>query len=407
MLIEAQLLWGEDVIRVALVEPRPVVRIVDLGLPFPVDGVVYSGGSLVQDAVVAGGIELRLRLVDRSPSWERGDLHVPQYVALAGIFHAAVLVLAFFVRATPMEEEEAHRTELQAFSAVLDAREHPAIADAENGAGDAPLDEEPGTPTRSGAPGTAGTATANRHGVTQRAHGHEVTEPLHDPRRREAALVFGMVGIINLAGGSSSTGKNAFAEYEGPSATGSVFGTRIEDAMGMGGATLSGTGEGGGGLGAGIGVNGVSGLCDAQCMATRGTVGRAGGKGIGLGGGHATKAPMLRCGHEEPSDGRVGCNAQVNGRLPPETVQRIVRQSFGRLRGCYEAGLRKDPSLAGRVAVKFVIDREGAVSTASAGEHDLRDEAVVSCVVRGFAAMSFPPPSGGIVTVVYPITFST
>ena len=38
---------------------------------------------------------------------------------------------------------------------------------------------------------------------------------------------------------------------------------------------------------------------------------------------------------------------QVNGRLPPEVIQRIVRQNFGRFRLCYENGLRNNPNLAG------------------------------------------------------------
>ena len=44
---------------------------------------------------------------------------------------------------------------------------------------------------------------------------------------------------------------------------------------------------------------------------------------------------------------------QVNGRLPPEVIQRIVRQNFGRFRLCYEDGLKSNPELAGRVTVKF------------------------------------------------------
>mgnify|MGYP006314362019 FL=1 len=57
----------------------------------------------------------------------------------------------------------------------------------------------------------------------------------------------------------------------------------------------------------------------------------------------------------------------MNGRLPPEVIQRIVRQNFGRFRLCYENGLRNNPTLSGRVSVKFVIDRSGAVSTAQDG----------------------------------------
>ena len=36
--------------------------------------------------------------------------------------------------------------------------------------------------------------------------------------------------------------------------------------------------------------------------------------------------------------------------LPAEVIQRIVRQSFGRLRLCYETALAKNPTLQGRVA---------------------------------------------------------
>src|SRR5262249_37300578 len=35
----------------------------------------------------------------------------------------------------------------------------------------------------------------------------------------------------------------------------------------------------------------------------------------------------------------------VTGNLPPEVVQRIVRQNFGRFRLCYENGLRNNPTL--------------------------------------------------------------
>ncbi len=97
---------------------------------------------------------------------------------------------------------------------------------------------------------------------------------------------------------------------------------------------------------------------------------------------------------------------QVNGRLPPEVIQRIVRQNFGRFRLCYENGLRSNPGLQGRVIVKFVIDHNGDVSTTADGGSDLPDQNVVSCVRRGFGNLKFPQPESGIVTVVYPIIFA-
>jgi hypothetical protein len=96
----------------------------------------------------------------------------------------------------------------------------------------------------------------------------------------------------------------------------------------------------------------------------------------------------------------------VSGRLPPEVIQRIVRQNFGRFRLCYEKGLEKNPALEGRVAVRFVIGRDGAVTSVTNGGSDLPDDAVIACIVRSFNALSFPQPEGGIVTVNYPIMFS-
>jgi hypothetical protein len=100
------------------------------------------------------------------------------------------------------------------------------------------------------------------------------------------------------------------------------------------------------------------------------------------------------------------CDAQGSGRLPPEAIQRIVRQNFGRFRACYEAGLVRNPALSGTVTTRFVIDRAGAVASAVDGGSSLPDPAVAGCVVRAFSGVSFPQPEGGIVTVSYPISFS-
>ena len=121
------------------------------------------------------------------------------------------------------------------------------------------------------------------------------------------------------------------------------------------------------------------------------------GNGVGrLSGTRATKdPPRMRQG-----------DSIVTGRLPPEVVQRIVRQNFGRFRLCYEGGLAQNPNLTGRVAVRFAISGDGSVSTAQNGGSDLPDSKVIGCVVSAFYGLSFPKPENGIVTVTYPIMFS-
>ncbi|HEU4412619.1 MAG TPA: AgmX/PglI C-terminal domain-containing protein [Polyangiaceae bacterium] len=96
-----------------------------------------------------------------------------------------------------------------------------------------------------------------------------------------------------------------------------------------------------------------------------------------------------------------------NGALHPEVVRRVVRQDFEKFRMCYENGLAGDPGLAGRVTVRFVIGRDGAVARAYNGGSDLPDAKVVACVVRAFGGLIFPRPEGGDVTVTFPLAFTT
>jgi hypothetical protein len=135
---------------------------------------------------------------------------------------------------------------------------------------------------------------------------------------------------------------------------------------------LSGLGEGGGGRGAGF------------------------GQGMGrLGGSHRTKPPQVRMGA-----------TMVTGRLPPEIVQRIVRQNFGRFRLCYENELRLHPSFEGRVVLGFVITTGGDAKGARVRESESKSEPFHACLVDAISALSFPAQDSGPVTVTYPIQFS-
>ncbi len=157
-----------------------------------------------------------------------------------------------------------------------------------------------------------------------------------------------------------------------------------------GGLGLKGTGPGGGGTGGGIGIGSI------------GTNGKLGGTGQGygagngrLGGSHKTKAATVRPG-----------SAEVSGSLPAEVIQRIMRASAPRFRFCYQKALQADPTLAGRITVRFVIDRSGAVPSAKDAGSTLASPEVVSCVLSVITTLSFPAPEGGIVTVTYPFMFA-
>lgn len=217
------------------------------------------------------------------------------------------------------------------------------------------------------------------------------------------AQSFGMVGLLNTgAAGDRNApttpwGDIATLGRDPISAKGNMWGSDIAEAAGGGGLGLTGVGEGGGLDGRGIGLGRVGTFGHGSGFGDGDGFGPGSGSSFGRGGrGHKQADLSMRMGETKSS-----------GHLPPEVIQRVVRQNFGRFRLCYENGLRGNPNLAGRVGVRFVIGRDGGVMSSANGGSDLPDAGVVSCVVSAFRGLQFPQSEeGGAVTVTYPIMFS-
>jgi hypothetical protein len=255
-----------------------------------------------------------------------------------------------------------------------------------------------------GASGKMGSTVSSKSGGKFAIKGSESNRELRLSREqaREEAARFGIIGLLqaNVGGDSNAPaapwGQNSAEGRDAFSAMGNMWGASLEESNGNGGLGLSGIGIGGDGHAESIGLGRVGTLFGGAGTCKEGT--RCDGIGNSHGvvqGGHTTRTPAVRI--STPS---------VSGRIAPEVIQRIVRQSFGRFRLCYENGLRSNPSLQGRVAIRFLIDRSGRVTSAANAGSDLPDNAVVSCVASAFAGMSFPEPENGIVAVTYPISFS-
>jgi len=92
-------------------------------------------------------------------------------------------------------------------------------------------------------------------------------------------------------------------------------------------------------------------------------------------------------------------------RLPPEQIQRIIRERYPAIRNCYESGLASNPHLKGKITTRFTIGRDGGVSSAHVEHNELHDCRVAKCIREEMAKCTFPKPKYGIVTVVYPLMF--
>ncbi|MDX2051127.1 MAG: AgmX/PglI C-terminal domain-containing protein [Polyangiaceae bacterium] len=359
---------------------------------------IELGGFVFQIGAVNAGKPLK-HGVGAVWDWTMALFFGLSFLSVAGF----VTAMAFFVPPWGLtDDEDIDRDQLYLMQQYLDSAAEREQQEKEAEVVEENADnKEGGTGTRAkGEEGSMGNPTTKA--VNKR---YAVQGPKDNPDphlARQAALreatEFGMIGLLNTgAAGDPNAptapwGRETSLGMDDVSARGNMWGDEIGDAFGAGGLGLSGIGEGGGGRGEGIGLGNI------------GTLGHGAGTGNGqgfgsghgrLGGSHKTAAPKMRMGA-----------TTVSGRLPPEVIQRIVRQNYGRFRMCFEQGLVRNPNLEGRVSVRFVIGRDGAVSNVANGGSDLPDSQVISCIVSAYYGLSFPQPEGGIVTVVYPIMFS-
>jgi hypothetical protein len=373
-------------------------------------GVALALGQAVR--YESGALSIEVRLVEAGERLPKAAPFVlglaSGFVALSALAHVLLLGSMAYFRPSlaSVDDEDARREMMFRMQALSRANaEVEAPKDATTGEGGDGREGSQAARAK-GPEGLAGTSKAapsdNRLSIRGPADNAQVRLPTREQQLAEAST-FGTIGLLRDEARSDTfvalwtdpeaAGREARTHY------GHLYGPEAGDAFGFNGLGLRGTGAGGDGVNESIGLSrvgtmfGGTGTCTgADCGAGPGHGGHGTSRGL-PNGDHKVKVPRVA---------PAGLTS-VGGRLAPEAVQRIVRQNFGKFRMCYENGLKSNPSLSGRVSVRFVIARDGSVASASNGGSDLPDAGVVGCVVRSFGGLSFPQPEGGIVTVVYPL----
>lgn len=190
-------------------------------------------------------------------------------------------------------------------------------------------------------------------------------------------------GLLKVIG--SSGGGGAFEDVLGNSSGVGDVASALSGASGVGVATADSLAAGGpkggtAGSAAGIGDLGTSG---------GGNVGLGEKKETAIRGGVSMQAPEV-----ESSD------------VDREKLAAYVRSRKGAIQQCYEKELKRNPSLKGKVVVRFSITPAGRTSDIDIEENTLGNEAVGSCIkttIRGWV-FPFKPPSD--VPVAYPFVFA-
>jgi hypothetical protein len=211
--------------------------------------------------------------------------------------------------------------------------------------------------------------------------------PRPDPNARKADLQQRVAskGLLKILG-SSGGGGGAFADVLGPSTGTGDIATALSGASGVGVATADALGQGGTRKGG-----------KAGAMAGIGDVGTSGGGKVNLG----SKGDASVSGRVKDSTPDV-----ESGSVDREALARYVRQRLKAMQSCYERELKRNPSLKGKILVRFSILPSGRSGEIEFEQNTLGDDNVTECirsVIRGWIFPFKPPDS---VSVAYPFVFS-
>ncbi|NPC72365.1 energy transducer TonB [Corallococcus exiguus] len=206
-------------------------------------------------------------------------------------------------------------------------------------------------------------------------------------RRQQVEARVAGTGLLKLLGGKGPGGGDAIADVLGNSGSGA----NVADALA--GATA------GGALTAGSG--GGNGIANPQ--------GDTGGKMAGIGATQTSGAGTVNTGQKQ-----VVKVPQVVDSVPevdssevkPKDLAREIQRRKASIQRCYENGLKRDPSLKGRVMIRFDLTPQGRASNVEVEESTLRSDEVINCIKTTMRTWTFPFKPSDDVPVSYPFIFS-
>jgi len=183
---------------------------------------------------------------------------------------------------------------------------------------------------------------------------------------------------------------------------------------GTGGGAVADVFGSGGGLGdvasALSGAGGVAVAVDPGAGSGRKGGGQGGQASIGdlaTGGGGGGKV-----GYGQKSEARVaGSVATEDAEIDSSDIDQgklgaFVRARIGLIKACYENQLKRNPSLRGKIRIRFTILETGGLADVTAIENTLGNAEVSACIIGTMRGWRTPFRPSGTVTVEYPFVFS-
>ena len=98
-----------------------------------------------------------------------------------------------------------------------------------------------------------------------------------------------------------------------------------------------------------------------------------------------------------------GYNPDGGAHLDKSELTAILHDRSDDIRQCYDAARKKQPTLEGRVEVRFTIDQTGRVTSSVVTGSTVKEHVLEKCIADAVGKWQFPKPHGdGLVVVTYP-----
>jgi len=214
------------------------------------------------------------------------------------------------------------------------------------------------------------------------AEGKPVDKAARAAEVRKAVQSKGILRVLGTLGPGGATG--AVRDVFG---AGGGFGDVATALSGAGGVAIA-TDPSAGGARKGAGTG---------AAATIGDLATSGGGKVALG----AKAEARVSGNVSAEDAEVDSSEIDQGRLGG-----FVRARITSIKACYENALKRNPSLKGKIRIRFTILATGGLADIAVIENGMGSPEVAACITGFMRGWRTPFHPSGTVTVEYPFVFS-
>jgi hypothetical protein len=102
-----------------------------------------------------------------------------------------------------------------------------------------------------------------------------------------------------------------------------------------------------------------------------------------------------------------GLSMSGSGQIAEALLEKVLAAHLQQFQYCYEKALLTDSSLSGSLVMQWTVMQDGSANEIRVVRSQLNNAGLHDCISRELSKIKFPVPSGGTVSIKYPLSFSS